>query len=258
MKLLLLFAAVPLLAADSYTYYVTGNGEDVRTKTSGGVVLAGGGKDVDAAADWLLQRSGGGDILILRASGSDGYHEYLRKLRPVDSVETIVFHSAEAARDPFVLAKIRGAEAILLAGGNQWNYVRLWKDSPVEDAIHQQVRSGVPIGGSSAGLAVLGEYAFSAEHDTITSAEAVSDSRHPKLTISSGFLELPELACLITDSHFRQRDRMGWLLVMMERIRELGPCREVRGLGVDERTAVLLDFDGHARVVGEGAAYFSG
>lgn len=256
MKLFSIFAALPLLASDAYTYHLTGNAADARAKTTPGIMLAGGGKEVDAAFEWFLDRSGGGDVVVLRASGADGYHDYLRKLRAVDSVETIVFRSADAARDPFVIEKIRSADAIFLAGGDQWNYVRMWKDSPVEDAIHERVGAGVPIGGNSAGLAVLGEYAFSAEHGTVSSAEALADPAHPKLTISSVFLSLPGLDCLITDSHFSQRDRMGRLLVMMARISQRGRCRQVFGLGVDERTAVLLETrSGRAQVVGEGAAY---
>jgi cyanophycinase len=238
-----------------YKYFLAGNKEDVQTKTEGGVLLAGGGKDVDAAFEWLLRKSGGGDIVILRASGGPGYHDYLTKLGKVDSVETIVFEDGKAARDPFVLERIRKAEAIFFAGGDQWNYVRMWRDSPVEDAIHEQVRKGVPVGGTSAGLAILGQYSFSAEKDTVQSPEALADAFDPKVTIASGFLALRNLECLITDSHFARRDRMGRLLIFLGRIRQESKCSEVYGLGVDERTAVLMEPDGSAQVVGEAAAY---
>src|SRR5205085_11712333 len=38
-------------------------------------------------------------------------------------------------RDPFVARKIRSAEALFIAGGDQWNYVRLWRGSPVGEAV---------------------------------------------------------------------------------------------------------------------------
>jgi len=239
----------------SYRYFLTGNAANVQVKTKPGTLLAGGGKDVEAAMRWFIEKAGRGDIVILRASGADGYHAFLMGLDKVDSVESIVFKSKDASSDPFVLEKIRNADGIFLAGGDQWNYIRFWKDTAVEDAIHQALKRGVPIGGTSAGLAVLGEYGFIAEHDTVTSPVALADAFHPKVSIGRDFLELPQLRCLITDSHFSQRDRMGRLLVFLGRIRQESQCREVRGMAIDERTAVLLEPDGAARVVGENAVF---
>jgi hypothetical protein len=34
----------------------------------------GGGTDVDAAFQWMCQRSGGGDFLVIRATGTDAYN----------------------------------------------------------------------------------------------------------------------------------------------------------------------------------------
>jgi hypothetical protein len=48
-------------------------------------VLAGG--DVEEAMRWFLDRSSACDIVVLRASGSDGYNSYFRGLATVDSVE---------------------------------------------------------------------------------------------------------------------------------------------------------------------------
>ena len=63
--------------------------------------------------------------------------------------------------------------------GNRWDYVRMWKGTPVEDAIHHLVVRGVPVGGTSAGLAILGEFSFSAETNTIYSDEALQEPDTP-------------------------------------------------------------------------------
>ena len=39
-------------------------------------------------------------------------------------------------------------------------YVRYWKDSPIEDAINYVVAKPAPIGGTSAGMAILGEFSY--------------------------------------------------------------------------------------------------
>ena len=62
-----------------------------------------------------------------------------------------------------MIATIRNAEAIFIAGGDQSNYVRYWKDTPVEDAINLVAAKPAPIGGTSAGMAILGEFVYSAK-----------------------------------------------------------------------------------------------
>jgi cyanophycinase len=172
----------------------------------------------------------------------------------VDSIESIVTKSRAAASDPFVIEKLRNAEALFIAGGDQWNYVRYWKGTPIEDAIHDLAKRGVPIGGTSAGLAIQGGYSFSAEMDTITSLQALADPFDPHLTLETSFLKLPNLDGIITDSHFSKRDRLGRLIGFLVRIAQVEGA--AKGIGIDERTAVLLEPDGSAKVVGDGAAYF--
>ena len=153
--------------------YMTGDTADITTKTVGGLLLMGGSTDVDAAITWFLKRSGGGDVVVIRSSGADGYNDYMYKMCPVNSVETIIINSREKAFLPIVEQKIRNAEALFIAGGDQWNYVNYWKNSPVEDAINYLInKKHVTVGGTSAGCAVLGQSYFSAENGTVTTAQA--------------------------------------------------------------------------------------
>src|SRR4051812_17380252 len=112
--------AVACAQTTPYQYFLTGSAADVQTPAKPGFALVGGGTDQDDVMRWFLERSGGGDVVILRASGGDGYNGYLNKLGKIDSVESIVVNTREAALDPFVARKIRAAEAVFLAGGDQW------------------------------------------------------------------------------------------------------------------------------------------
>src|SRR4051812_27555299 len=239
-----------------YQYYLTGNPADVHTTAKPGFALVGGGKDQDAVMRWFLERSGGGDVVVLRASGGDGYNSYLNGLGAVDSVESIVVNTPEAARDPFVARKVRAAEALFIAGGDQWNYVRLWRGSPVGEAIQSLIDRGVPVGGTSAGLAVLGEYVFTAEKDTVTSKQALADPFDEHVTVGRDFLRIAALRNTITDSHFHARDRMGRTLAFLARMLEPGKLPEARAIAIDERSAALIDPNGKVKVEGEGMVYF--
>jgi cyanophycinase-like exopeptidase len=120
----------------------------------------------------------------------------------------------------------------------------------------RSIATGKPIGGSSAGLAILGEFSFSSMIDTIHSPEALADPYGNKVTLTREFLHIPFLANTITDTHFVKRDRLGRLLVFMARILQDGWTKRVRAVAVEENAAVLVEPDGTAKVVGEGAVYF--
>jgi hypothetical protein len=77
----ILFLLIPILGfSQDYTSYKIGNTTDLVTNPSGGVCLMGGATEDDNAMRWFLQRANGGDIVVLRASGSDGYNTYFIQL----------------------------------------------------------------------------------------------------------------------------------------------------------------------------------
>jgi cyanophycinase len=251
--------------AAQYNYFRMGSANDVAAKTEAGFALMGGGKDLDEAFRWMCERAGGGDFLVLRASGDDDYNPYIQPLCKLNSVATLILPNREAANDKFVAQTIAHAEAIFIAGGDQANYIRYWMGTPVQAEINAAIQRGVPVGGTSAGLAVMGDWVYSAEGDkpdgpNLDAKTALMNPMGPQVTLVHGFLEIPVLKGIITDSHFAKRDRMGRLLVFLadlntaERKRKFGD-RQVRGLGIDQEAAVLLNRNGGAVVVGNGSAY---
>src|SRR5580658_4123060 len=219
-----------------------------------------GGGEQDAALKVLCERANGGDFLILRANTEDDYaqkvNEEIRALCPLNSAATIVFSEREDSEDPKLVERINEAEAIFIAGGDQSNYVRWWQDTPVEDALNRHIAAGKQMGGSSAGLAVLGEFSFSSMIDTIHSPDALADPYGNKVTLSRDFLRIPLLTGMITDTHVAKRDRMGRLVVFLARILQDGWAKQVRAIAVEEGAAVLIEPDGESKIVGAGPAYF--
>lgn len=255
--LLSLVSVSAFAAKKQYEYYVVGNSADVATSTTAGTVLAGGGTDVAAAFQWMIAKSGGGDFVVIRATGTDAYNPWINGLGTVNSVETLIIKTRAAASDPFVVAKIQNAEAVFIAGGDQSDYVNFWKGTPVEDAIHYVANvKQAPVGGTSAGLAILGQFLYSGQSSSVTSSQALANPYHSYVTLDRDFLTLANLGGVITDSHFGARDRMGRLLVFLARIVKDGWASSVRGIGVDEATAILVEPNGSATRVGSGAAYF--
>lgn len=235
---------------------IAGNPADVQRVTRPALILAGGGPDVDAAMSYFGECAQAGDLVVLRATGGDSYNQYLLNLTAADSVETLIVASRQRAEDPYVLARLGQAEGVFLAGGDQAHYVTFWGRTPLATAIDEVAGRGTPLGGTSAGLAILGEWNFAALAGTVTSSQALADPFHPRVTLVRGVLRLPLLAGIITDSHFSNRDRMGRLVTFLARIVSDWHVPEARGIGIDEATALLIDGHGVATVVGRGAVYF--
>jgi cyanophycinase-like exopeptidase len=240
--------------SQSYTSYFTGNTNDIITNPASGVCMMGGATEDDDAMKWFLQRANGGDVLVLRASGSDGYNDYFYSDLGivVNSVETIVCNNATVANETYIHDKIAKAEAIWFAGGDQWDYISYWRGTKIDSLINDGIQNrNIVIGGTSAGMAILGKYYYSAENGTITSAEAISNPYRSDATIDSAtFLKNEYLTNVITDTHYDSPDRKGRQVTFLARI--LTDYQTVgKGIACDEYTAVCIDENGIARVYGD-------
>jgi cyanophycinase len=263
MRLLIITLLLATTAhADSYKYFRIGNLADVQTKPTAGTAMMGGGTDLDEAFRWLCQKANGGDFLILRATGDDDYNPWVNELCHLNSVATLIIPNREAANDPAVATIIMQAEAVFIAGGDQSNYIRGWQDTPVETAINAGIAAGKPIGGTSAGLAVEGEFVYACLKDKpddkdLASTDVLPNPYFDRVTLVRNFLKIPHLENLITDSHFAKRDRLGRSLGFLARIMQDGWSTTPREIAIDEKSAVLVEAEGKAKVVGTGkGAYF--
>ncbi|MEO7159286.1 MAG: cyanophycinase [Polaromonas sp.] len=282
-----------------YSYYMTGN---VQTTTlappaTPSIVLMGGGPDVDEAFRWMITRAGirpgtGGRFVVIRATGTEAYDPYiyysdaaLGTSAPVadqwvggaslglSSVETLVIPSITAANNAFVNSVVGQANAVFIAGGDQSDYFKYWKGTKLEQTLQGLMSNNIPLGGTSAGLAVLGQFDFAALNGSVNSTQALSDPYNKYMTLdpaplsqTGGFLAPPALANAILDSHVDSRDRMGRLITFVARLvaPQASPggttgcsggilttgsssSATARGIGVSVETALLVQGNGAAQ-----------
>jgi cyanophycinase-like exopeptidase len=163
-------------SADSFDYYRSGDPVDAKPVVEGGVMLMGGGEEVAPAFQWMLRRAGYGNVVVLRASFADEYHAVFKSMGPMASIETFVFKSREASFDRFLLSRLAKAELIFISGGDQAKYIEFWRHTPVDELINARVKSrSVVLGGTSAGLAILGGRYFSARFGSVYSDEVLKN-----------------------------------------------------------------------------------
>lgn len=274
------------------------------------LVLMGGGPDVDDAYRWMIQKAGickpdpsgsnaciptgtGGRFVVIRTSGTNAYDPYLyysdkhnsTSTPAVDgfvggaylgltSAETLIITSRDGANDPFVNEVVRTANALWIAGGDQSTYINLWKGTTLEKTIAGLISRNIPVGGTSAGANVLGQFIFSAQNGTVTSTQALTDPYNKLMTFDptpfsgASFLSfpndpalsarLPVLADTFVDPHFDSRDRMGRLVTFVSRTIAPGSSntgcaggiltapQSARGIGIDVETALEIELvSGH-------------
>ncbi|MDB4937857.1 MAG: Peptidase family, partial [Labilithrix sp.] len=147
-----------------------------------GLIVMGGGGDVDSAFVWMHDVLTGGsavsgaDVVVLRATGTNAYDAYIEGLAKFNSVQTLLIPPPASAGDLSTAAAIVDkAEAVFLAGGNQADYVG-WNSTPLMASVANVYQRGGIVGGTSAGSAILGQYIFdaiAAGSSTVATADAV-------------------------------------------------------------------------------------
>jgi cyanophycinase len=219
-----------------------------------GLVLMGGGGDIDAAFVWMhdviagSHTGNGGDIIALRASGDNDYDKYLLKLAPFNSVQTIKIEHGATTHDLQIAADyVNRAQGVFFGGGDQANYA-WWKGTPLAAAVQRVYDRGGVVGGNSAGLAIQGEWVYdsvaadAAGSDIeVTTKNAVPDPSESIISFTHDLFAWPPLRGVITDSHFVQRDRLGRLAVYLARLKQQHGASNIMGLGIDTGTAILVD-----------------
>jgi cyanophycinase len=234
-----------------------GNPGNIRTATSGGVVLIGGGGNVKGAFEWMIKKSGGGDVVVLTASANDGYNKDIFELGGVNSVETLNITSKELADNDTVALTVRNAEMLFIAGGDQSRYMFNWRDTKLNAAINYLLlQKKVPVGGTSAGCAILTGLYYSGENGSAVSDSVLINPYDKNVTVyNNDFLHAPYLSNVISDQHYITRKREGRHITFMARIIKDYHSFPM-GIAPDERTAVCIDENGQAIVTGENKAYF--
>lgn len=256
---MLLFAGLalalqPAVAKEKgYARYVLGTlSSPTPGPVSGGLLLLGGGDRNIDSLKWFFAKAGHGHIVILRASlGPEIGEEFFRDVGGIQSAETFVFADRTAATDKKLLASLRRADGIFIAGGDQSRYVRYWRGTPVAEILDAHVAAGRPLAGTSAGLAMLGERLYGAmDGGGITSPEALRDPMGAANTMEGDFLHIALLKGVVTDTHFKERNRLGRLFAFLAKA-QAGKAADqpaMLGLGVDESAALAVEPDGSGRI----------
>ena len=119
----------------------------------------------------------GGDI-VARASGSDGYRTICDAPAVPTRLSRLASDLARPPGDPLPTPRPAESRSDLLRWRRSEPYVRFFKDTEIETIVND-AQSVAPIGGTSAGLAILSEFSYAALNDSVTTDTAVADPSTP-------------------------------------------------------------------------------
>jgi cyanophycinase len=219
--------------------------------------IGGGSEDYgdwsDEPYSWIVQKSDSGKIIILGASSDvttwlpNYFLSFGADTAYNKTISTTSIANLQSTYDELITAK-----AIFIRGGDQWDYVRLWKGTKTDTAIQYVFNNGGVVAGTSAGAAVLGDVDFSAKNGSAYSDDALQNPFYSRMQFESDFLNF--VPNVLFDSHFIERGRLGRLISMLYN-QHFSSGVDLIGAGIDDRTAICISPDGIGEVIGSGAVY---
>lgn len=205
----------------------------------GSLVLVGGGSESDRSDAWNAQayqyiadKASDGLVILSRSDNSDWLPDYFRSLG-VSEVRNMQIQTHGLAE---IAAAITDASGVFLKGGDQRDYISAWNNSEVEDALKALFQRGGVLAGTSAGAMSLSTYISTGDH---ISEENLRDMQSADNTYVSDFLSL--MPGLIVDTHYSERGRMGRLMATFARVYAEQEASNLMGIGIDDKTAVIID-----------------
>jgi cyanophycinase len=222
---------------------------------SGPLFIVGGGPRPDSLMGHFLELAGGpgeARIAVVPMSSSDpqrALESLTAEMRALGAAEVVsLLLSRDEALSGEGLERLDGVTGIWFAGGVQTRHTEALKGTPVEAALHELLASGVVVGGTSAGAAIMSDLMITGDElrrggdRPSGNGEAFVTIDRDNIVTEAGF---GFFQGVIIDQHFVRRKRHNRLISLVLEHPHLV------GIGIDEGTALEVHPDGRWIVRGE-------
>lgn len=152
----------------------------------------------------------------------------------VDSADVAFIAERANANDRGIVSLLEESSGIFLTGGNQMRLSAVMGGTRAMETILNRNAQGAVVAGTSAGASILSSHMVA-----FGSSGASPKQRMAQMVAGFGLIQN-----VIIDQHFRQRDRVGRLLMLV------AGNPSLLGVGIDEDTAAIVSGDGRLEIAG--------
>lgn len=237
----------PRVAPKPFKAQALGSGAVKVGPPNGTIIAAGGGAFGPEMWQAFIAAAGGPDALILDVPNnsiskpeSEAPKDAGRLLREhgAHNVQVLFTQSRAVANSEEFAARIKKAQGIWFDGGRQYRAIEAYAGTKAESAFWDVLQRGGVIGGTSAGMAVLGDFLV---RGAPSNNNYIED--YPGFEKGFGFLR-----ATAADMHVVARERLPDLTSVIARYPDL------LGISADEGTAWVIHGD-VGQIIGRGKAF---
>jgi cyanophycinase len=217
------------------------------------LVVGGGGESEggwsDAPYAWGVTQASNKRVAVISYANEDEWiPNYFKSLGAI-AADNIKIDSRALADTQAMYDSLMLYDMFFFKGGDQSYYYTYYKNTKTQDAIHAKFAAGGVMAGTSAGLAILSSPSFTGVNGSAFPYQAVYDYSPARFSLADDFLQL--FPGYVFDSHFTERGRFPRLLAFMAKwYKEKDSL--IKGMGVDDRTAICIDENLKGKVYGTG------
>lgn len=211
------------------------------------LMLVGGGKRPPEAIKRFVEWAGNekARILIIPWATSVPQESFDSIKKDFSAYQSAAFENApiaplDAEERARFLTQLKNASGIFFTGGDQNRIMDVLQDAELYNALREKYKAGAVFGGTSAGTAVMSDPMLTGEANL-----KIIDGT--KVGVRKGLGLLPNA---IVDQHFilRQRENRLFGIILQN--------PSMLGIGIDENTALLVEDNRRAEVVGQTQVMF--
>lgn len=248
--------AVLAISAGLFSAYVPAAWAPLAGPPRGYLLIVGGGDTpVEVQARFLSLAGGAGRARVAvfpmaSDSGDEEAGEVATELQAMGAEATIFNLSREDAESENLAQLLEGMSGFWFCGGDQGRLADILRSTAALATIQRRYFEGAIVGGTSAGAAVMSNTMLTGNrHPEPKDDSDLSYAELNRPAIGRGLVDMAEgfglLPGTIVDQHFLRRSRQNRLLSAV--LEHPG----LVGVGIDERTAILVHPDRRWEVLGE-------